>query len=186
MWADPGIVAAGVPDGGVPYRSFNRHACNLFLAVFKTASLRELIGRNPEWRSLRFNTDVAWHLQEPVPEATPDQAEVEEYEPYYPLFWLILGQGKRILYLKSTLEPDLMASQVFWGSATQPMALHAWHLRQWFSREVDPFLGISPAEKYRRIEKRLHRLFIRRPVLLWFLVRSVLRLLRARARKVTA
>ncbi len=49
MSRDPELAAAGVPDGGTPYRHHNPYACNLFFAVFKTAVLRETIARRSDW-----------------------------------------------------------------------------------------------------------------------------------------
>lgn len=180
MMDDPDVVAAGVPDGGTPYRSRNPLACNLYFTVFKTAALREAIVHCLDWRSLRFQAEYADHLtQVRKPIALPPQESLE-YEPYYPLFWLILAQAKKIIYLCSSMDTACMASQVFFGSETQPMALHGWHLRKWFSPEIDPFLGISPAEKYRRIARRLNGYFLRRPRLLWYGTLSAMCLLRMR------
>ncbi|HOO21851.1 MAG TPA: hypothetical protein PL011_10740, partial [Kiritimatiellia bacterium] len=167
MSRDPELAAAGVPDGGTPYRHHNPYACNLFFAVFKTAVLRETIARRSDWKSLRF--DPAWtrRLRRPPPSVA--DAALDDFEPYYPLFWLILEQGFQIRYLSSSLVPDCLASQVVVGDAPQPMVLHGWHLRKWFSQDVDPDMGISPAEKYRRIATRMNARFIHRPQLLFHL-----------------
>lgn len=160
---EPDLAAAGVPDGGTPYRGHNPYACNLYFCVIKTAALRQAVAGCPEWRALRFNP--AWAVTPgpvPVLEA-PERVTLDDFEPYYPLFWLLLDQGYRIQYLTSRLNPVLMASEVFLGTSPQPMVIHAWHLRQWFSKEIDPFLGISPSEKYRRLRSFLNRTVARRP-----------------------
>lgn len=178
MQADPEIAAAGVPDGGTPYRRHNPYACNLFFTVFQTALLRKLMERKPDWRSLRFDPAFTRHLRPPPP--LSGTVEPDEFEPYYPLFWLILEQGLQIRYLSSSLDPQSMASQVFCGDESRPMVLHGWHLRKWFSRDVDPEIGLSPAEKYKKLGKMLNGRFGRHPVLLWHGSRSALRLLRGR------
>ena len=184
MDADPELVAAGVPDGGTPYRSHNPYACNLFFAVFKAPVLREAVARRPDWRSLRF--DPAWtrHLRKPPP--IPAAAALDDFEPYYPLFWLMLAQGFQIRYLPSSLHPESLGSEVFLEDPLQPMVLHAWHLRKWFSRDVDPDMGISPAEKYRRIAVRLSAMFIRRPRVLFHFGCAAVHLLGSKAKRTKA
>ncbi len=176
--ADSSVAAAVVPDGGTPYRSHNPYAGNLFFAVFKTSALREAVARRPDWRSLRFDPALTRHLRTPPPLA--GAIALDDFEPYYPLFWLLLGQGLQIRYLPSSLDPDLRASAVSLEGAAGPMVLHAWHLRKWFSTEVDPNMGISPAEKYKRIGRMLNRRMARNPVLLWHLAGAGWRLLRGR------
>lgn len=180
MEADPAIAAAGVPDGGTPFRRHNPYACNLFFAVFKTSALREALARRPDWRSLRFDPALTRHLRKPPP--ISDAAALDDFEPYYPLFWLLLEQGLQIRYLPSSLHPDLLGSEVLGGEDSRPMVFHAWHLRKWFSCEIDPEMGISPAEKYRRIGRMLNGRVARNPILLWHWIGSSGRWLRSRAR----
>lgn len=179
MEADPEVAAAAVPDGGTPYRCHNPYAGNLYFAVFKTSALRAAIASRPEWRSLRFDSASVRHLRKPPP--LSGAFALDDFEPYYPLFWLLLGRGLQVRYLPSSLDPDLRASAVCLEGSAEPMVLHAWHLRKWFSRDVDPDMGISPAEKYRRIGRMLARRMAQDPVLLWHLAGSALRRLRARA-----
>lgn len=178
MERDPEIAAAGVPDGGTPYRCHNPYACNLFFTAFKTALLRKSIEQCPNWRSLRFDAECIKHLRSPPAVSGP--VALDDFEPYYPIFWLMLERGLQIRYLPSSLVPNCMASQVFVEDETQPMVLHGWHLRKWFSRDVDPDMGISPAEKYRKMGKMLNGRFGRHPVLLWHGARSAWGLLRGR------
>lgn len=181
MQADPEIAAAGVPDGGTPYRRHNPYACNLFFSVFRTSLLRKLVARKPDWRSLRFDPAFTLHLRRLPP--VSGTVELDDFEPYYPLFWLILEGDCQIRYLASSLEPDCLASRVTVGDAQQPMVLHGWHLRKWFSRDVDPDMGISPAEKYRRIASRLHARFIHHPRYLFHFGCAAFRLLGSRAKR---
>jgi len=183
MAADPAVVAAGVPDGGTPYRTHNPLACNLYFTVLKTQPLREMVERRPDWRALRFNPEYAKCSGLAPAAADPSgPASFDDFEPYYPIFWLILEESQEIHYLRSTLHSELLASQVFYGSDSRPMALHAWHLRKWFSKESDPDMGISPAEKYKRISARLNAVLIRHPKVLLHFVCSVLRLIYVRAK----
>ena len=179
MEADPEVAAAAVSDGGTPYRCHNPYAGNLYFAVFKTSALRAAIARRPGWRFLRFDPASVRHLRHPPPLA--GTFALDDFEPYYSLFWLLLGQGLQVRYLLSSLEPDLRASAVYLEGSAEPMVLHAWHLRKWFSRDVDPDMGISPAEKYRRIGRMLGGRMARNPVLLWHLAGSAWCLLRDRA-----
>ena len=179
MEADPAVAAAAVPDGGTPYRCHNPYAGNLYFAVFKTAALRAAIARRPEWRSLRFDPASIRHLRNPPP--LSGTFALDDFEPYYPLFWLLLAQGLQVRYLLSSLDPELRASAVYLESSTEPLVLHAWHLRKWFSRDVDPDMGMAPAEKYRRIGRMLAGRMAQDPVLLWHLAGSAWRLLRDRA-----
>ena len=176
--ADSSVAAAVVPDGGTPYRSHNPYAGNLFFAVFKTSALREALARRPDWRSLRFDPALTRHLRTPPP--LSGAVALDDFEPYYPLFWLLLGQGLQIRYLPSSLDLDLRASAISLEGAAGPMVLHAWHLRKWFSKEVDPEMGISPADKYKRIGRMLNRRMARNPLLLWHLAGSAWSLLRER------
>ena len=179
MEADPEMAAAGVPDGGTPYRGHNPYACNLFFAVFKTSVLREAVARRPDWKFLRFDPALTRHLRKPPP--TSGAVALDDFEPYYPLFWLFLAQGLQIRYLPSSLHPELLGSDVFRGEPLRPMVFHAWHLRKWFSREIDPEMGVSPAEKYRRIRRMLNARVARNPLLLWHVAESSGRWLRSRA-----
>jgi hypothetical protein len=63
------------------------------------------------------------------------------------------------------------------------MAIHAWHLRNWFSPTVDPILGIAPAEKYRRIGRRLQMLRRQNPRLWGYCSMAWLRLICGRLRR---
>lgn len=178
LQADPKAAVAGVPDGSTPYRSHNPYACNLFFAVFKTAALRESIRRRPDWRSLRFDPAFIRHLSRPP--ATTGACALDDFEPYYPIFWLLLDQGWHIRYLPSSFRGDSLGSEVALPGARRPMVWHAWHLRKWFSREPDPEIGMSPAEKYKQIGSHLNRLVVSRPLLAIHFARALFRLVRAR------
>ncbi len=167
---DDELAAAIVPGGGTPYRNHNPHAGNLFFAVFKTSRLRESIARNPDWRSLRFSEDLIQHLKT-RPEIGHGTT-LDDFEPYYPVFWVLLRERNQFMMLSSCFHQETRGSEIRMGDAYVPMVLHAWHLRQWFSERVDPEIGFAPAEKYRRIAWVLRRHFLVRPWLWWSFCRS--------------
>ena len=148
-----GHIMAGTPDGGVPWRVHNPVACNLFMTVFKTKPLRALLEESePNWRKMTFEprwmqaTEADWRS----PQSGQNPFQFDECEPYYPLFWLILSSGWRILYLKVEYNLDRRSSDVLAIESSRPIAFHMWHLRYWCHSQVDPNIGLSNLVRYER------------------------------------
>ena len=181
MAKDQNIAVAGVPDGGSPYRFHNPLACNLYFTIFKTEILRRLVEKNPAWKALRFDNIVDENNR--VFGYDHDQPNVcyDDFEPSYPVFWLILKERYKFIYLNSSMHPKFMASRVYLDSEEKPVVIHAWHLRKWFSKEMDSEIGMSPVEKYKRIAAYLNRYIIVRPVVICRWVESAVRLIVSRS-----
>lgn len=180
MQQEESCVAAGVPDGGTPYRSHNPYACNQYFCVFKTKALREFMAGYPAWRELRFDkNDVAGLSPETFPIEWA-RTSLDDFEPYYPLFWLLRKKGAGIRLLPSDMDPESKASRVRLDCSGKDMALHVWHLRQWFSRETDSEMGISPIRKFALVSRQLHRRIAADPGLLWEFVKALAAYLKRR------
>ena len=149
------IVMAGIPDGGNYYREHNPYACNLFFLIFKTKAIRELLNADPEWRSRKFNQ--TFRSGEDLDESILDQSRIkfDDYEPYYGSFWAILGSGKRIAYLNSSVDPTLLSTDVTFASDEGPMTRHMWYLRSWNRADLSPNGGITHRARYRLLEKQI-------------------------------
>lgn len=151
--ADDDAVLAGLPDGGHYYRNHNPCACNLFFVVMKTRSVREMLASDPEWRRRKFSEEYIRH-------ADPSSLEgggvrFDDYEPYYPFFWMILARGKKIKYLNSRLDPKVYSTDLYFRDRGTTMARHMWYLRTWHSAELGPYDKVPNLQRYAALEKEL-------------------------------
>lgn len=147
--SDSSLVAAGIPDGGYYYRDHNPAALNLFFVAFRTEALRNAWKEKENWSKYCFRDEFADDVMLQCP--TLDKARInwDEGEPYYPLFWCLLSQGGRFLYLTEELFKPRWSSRVLLPSG-ELLAEHMWYLRQWFSIETMPGHDCPNAERYER------------------------------------
>jgi hypothetical protein len=150
MAADPRLVAAGVPDGGYYYREHNAAALNLFFVVFRMDALRAAWSKRSRWGTLRFQPEFKREVCAQRPDLDPKRISWDEAEPYYPLFWSLLADGGRFLYLKQELLPSRWSSLVR-GLRDENLAEHMWYLRQWFSDNVMPGHDCPNRQRYEAV-----------------------------------
>jgi hypothetical protein len=153
------VVMAGVPDGGNYYREHNPYACNLFFLVFKTKAIRELLKSNPDWMNFKFRETFKSGSDLDLSALNESRIRYDDYEPYYGLFWAILENGNRIIYLKSVVDSALLSTDVRFGSESVPMARHMWYLRSWDMAELGPHDKIPHRVRYQRLEQQILSLF---------------------------
>ncbi len=145
-------AVAGTPDGGVPYRFHNYYACNLFFTIFRQQALKEALGSQKRWMKLRYNPS---HIPEGALTNYPfynDKYTIDEFENYYPIFWLIFKCGYKTKYLKVDLNKDYLASDVYVEGFTCPFARHMWYLRDWNNQSPHEESQISHYERYMKLE----------------------------------
>ena len=159
MDQEDNVVMAGVPDGGNYYREHNPYACNLFFLVFKTRPIRELLERNPDWMNRKFQETFKSGADLDLSSLDESRIQLDDYEPYYGLFWTILESGKRIMYFKSDIDSALLSTDVRFGSENAPMARHMWYLRSWNMAGLGPHDKIPHRVRYHRLEQQILSLF---------------------------
>jgi hypothetical protein len=157
MERHPEVLLAGPADGGTPYREVrNPFACNLFFNVIKREPVRRLMEQNPKWRRLRF-ADLPREVVSEIPDrgtparpvACDEPFHLDDYEPYYPLYWLILGTGHRIWYLPTRMtEDERRASSIRLVDRTKDMCFHMWYVREWVAGSKMVVYGIDNFERY--------------------------------------
>jgi hypothetical protein len=146
---DQSLVAAGIPDGGCYYRNHNPAALNLFFVMFRADALRKAWKDREHWSSYRFRSEFSHEVMRQCQNLDRDRINWDEAEPYYPLFWSLLSQGGRFLYLSEELYKPRWSSRVLLPSG-ELLAEHMWYLRQWFSREAMPGHDCPNADRYDR------------------------------------
>lgn len=134
---NPCFVAAGIPDGGHYYRNHNPAALNLFFVIFRLDALRTSWNEKDNWKELKFREEYKENVLGQCSILDPDRTHWDEAEPYYPLFWSLLSNGGRFLYLHHSLHPTRWSSQVRMPNG-EILAEHLWYLRQWFSHDIMP------------------------------------------------
>jgi hypothetical protein len=157
------MVLAGTPDGGHYHRDHNPYACNLFFLIFKTRPLRELLYRNPEWKGLQFKESFKGKVDLDISSLDQSLLSYDDFEAYYALSWLIIESGKKINYLKTTLNQALMSTDVYFDGEALPLVRHMWYLRSWFSTEPGVHLKIPHLQRYSDLQKEIHLLFGKAP-----------------------
>lgn len=151
MERDPSIVAAGVPDGGYYYREHNPAALNLFFVIFRADALRKAWRNRDAWSNLRYESTYGEEVARQRPELDLSRVRWDEGEPYYPLFWSLLADGGRFLYLEERLRRDRWSSLVVSPSG-RVIAEHLWYLRLWFSQDVMPGHDCPNVARYMAVE----------------------------------
>lgn len=123
-----GYAACGMPDGGVVrIRHHNPVACNAYFNVFDMRRVR------PAWDDWNKATRCTFRgeFNAHIPDfARRTEAVIDNFEPYYGLFFSILDRGESILYLSADEWSDGVSSLLFAPNGA-PLLLHAWHARKW-------------------------------------------------------
>lgn len=133
----PKVVMAGSPDGGMPYRGHNYYACNLFFVIIKPAMLCDLLESTPQWKSLRWNSKYeVSNTFEDYEFWNRENQRLDNFERYYPLFWLVLENNFRIQYLSGTLNVRYSSTDLFAENCDRPFARHMWFARDWKENKV--------------------------------------------------
>ena len=150
------VVLAGTPDGGTYYREHNPYACNLFFVVFKTRIIKSLIDSHPAWMNYSFRNDFRTMVD--LDTSSLDQSRIfyDDFESYYPFFWLIIENGYKIHYLHSELNQELLSSDVRMHYEKMPLVRHMWYLRSWFSATNGPTSDMPNRQRYDRLEQELN------------------------------
>jgi hypothetical protein len=156
MREQPDLVAAGIPDGGHYYRALNPAALNLFFVVFRMEPLREAWSRRDQWAHTQFREEFARDVMRQFPQLDRSRIDWAGSEPYYPLFWNLLAQGGRFLYLPHELNRTRW-STVVQSPSGRPVAEHLWYLREWFSTRTLPGHDCPNVSRYRSFERELWR-----------------------------
>lgn len=151
---DPRLVAAGIPDGGHYYRARNPAALNLFFVVFRTSALRAAWSRRDGWASVAYRPEYGDEVLQELPQIDRSRIDWNNPEPYYPLFWTLLEQGGRFMYLPNELDRSRWSTTVL-AQSRQPIAEHLWYLREWFKEQPFPGHDCSNASRYRAFERAL-------------------------------
>lgn len=132
---NPQFVAAGIPDGGHYYRDHNPAALNLFFVVFRVGALRVAWKEKRRWEKLKFRDEFAEGVLCQCKMLDTSRIKWDEAESYYPLFWSLLGDGGKFLYLDPKLLTKRWSTQICLPSG-EILAEHLWYLRQWFSEAI--------------------------------------------------
>jgi hypothetical protein len=154
MAGDSRLVAAGVPDGGYYYREHNAAALNLFFVVFRMEALRTAWAERSRWEALRFQPEFKRQVCAQRPELDASRITWNEAEPYYPLFWSLLGSGGQFVYLRQELRRSRWSSLVR-GPRDELLAEHMWYLRQWFSDKVMPGHDCPNRQRYQALRSEV-------------------------------
>jgi hypothetical protein len=157
------IVLAGTPDGGHYHRDHNPYACNLFFLIFKTQAIREVLSRNPAWSGLRFKESFKETADLDISLLDQSLLNYDDFEAYYAFSWSVIESGKKIAYLKATLNPTLMSTDIYFDGEVLPLVRHMWYLRSWFVAEPDIHLKVPHRQRYLALEKEIHLLFGKDP-----------------------
>lgn len=150
---DHSISAAGIPDGGSYYRSHNPAALNLYFVVFRASALRSAWRERDQWRHMCFEQSYADEVLRQRDDLDSSRIAWDEGEPYYPLFWSLLGMGGRFMYLREHLHSKRWSSVV--QGENGAIAEHLWYLRQWFSNDTMPGHDCSNRSRYAEFEAEL-------------------------------
>lgn len=134
---DKGLVAAGIPDGGHYYREQNPAAVNLFFVVFRMAALRRVWQQQDGWTAASFRPEFSAEVLRQFPSLDRSRISWNEAEPYYPLFWSLMSDGGRFLYLGEQLNRSRWSTRVL-APHGEIIAEHLWYLRNWFSPSIMP------------------------------------------------
>lgn len=145
------VAIMATPDGGTFHRDFNPVACNLFFAIIRQKALRKAI-HNKEWQNLVYSDVEHMANKDHVQKLDESRISYSKKEPYYSFFWAVIASGGSIKYIIPGVEKNLLASEVKIDGFSQPLFIHMWWLRRWFSTELDSYLKVSNLERYQRLE----------------------------------
>lgn len=172
MQSDPSTLCAGPSDGGTFFRhDRNPLACNLFFNVFKRVAVKQLMDDCPHWRSLRVS-DLPSRLRENLPEKGtplrplqfPGPFHLDDFEPYYPLYWLMLREGCRIEFLPvRQTEDDRRCTAIRLAGCDRDLCFHMWHLRDWAAGKNPVIDGIPNNDRFARARCVLTEMGVIRP-----------------------
>lgn len=148
-------IFLGTPDGGTFHRDHNPFACNTFFLMIKREALFELIRANSNWRALSFSDVQHKSVSTHLGQIDGDRIQFDEFEPYYPIFWLTLVSGNEILYEIPNIDSNLLASTIRLEGFQTDLLIHMWWMRKWKDQHPNPYLGIDHATRYRRLKRLL-------------------------------
>jgi hypothetical protein len=127
------FVCCGMPDGGVvKTRRHNPVACNPFFLVLNVAELREVVAEDPDINAAIWDESYQGRVA-PFVGVRGNRYLFDEFEPYYPLFFWLCRNDKRILYLDArewALEPEGQSTELL-DHCGAPLAVHTWYARQY-------------------------------------------------------
>jgi len=171
---DRTLVAAGIQDGGSYYREHNPAALNLFFVIFRASALRKVWQDKQAWQGSRFRAPFAEQVRAQRPELDDARIQWDEGEPYYWLYWALLEQGGRFLYLREELHRPLWSSRIH-APDGKMVAEHLWYVREWFGEQTMPGHDCANVTRYRRWLAGTRRNYGSQPRYWWFLWLSWLR-----------
>lgn len=130
-----GYDVAGIPDGGVStIRRNNPLSINPFLAIFNYEKIKPLLIKNPEF-SYKCDDLVKYAPKFLFKEGVKYDLNGKS-EQYYPLFFKLLREGCKFLYLDGVeSELDILSTYLF-DHENEPFLIHTW-----FSRRYQEWLG---------------------------------------------
>ena len=121
---------AGIPDGGVSsIRGANPLSINPFLAIFNYKKIKPLLLQNPEFSykcddlieyapKFLFKKELKYNLE-------------GKSEEYYPLFFKLLREGCKFLYLDGIESKlDILSTYLF-DHENEPFLIHTWFSRRY-------------------------------------------------------
>ncbi len=122
-----GYAACGVPDGGaVSIRVHNPAACNAFFNVF---DLRRCRAAWADWDRVAALRHAPEYERALAPFGPTAPFAFDDFEPYYGVFFALLGAGERVLRLGAETWRDGTSTLV--RGPNGPLVLHAWYAREW-------------------------------------------------------
>jgi hypothetical protein len=124
-------VLAGVPDAGFALRNFNSIAVNPFFLVVDRKQLLKALQYNPSWRYFNFKEKYMIGIKDPI-------LGDPNYEIFYCLFWAVLENKGKILYLHPKDDYRFAddknqnpATTVHLTPESSEMVIHMWYSRVW-------------------------------------------------------
>lgn len=152
--SNPEVALAGTPDGGVPYRTHNPCACNLFFLIMRTKTMRELLNANKDWKQLRFKDVYKKFISADNYSFFNDEITYDDMESYYSLFWLIFENQHKIMYLPVKLNERYYSTDVYLQNNNKPFLRHMWCARNWSAVKKRPN-DLTERERYELQEKEV-------------------------------
>jgi hypothetical protein len=123
-----GYAACGMPDGGVVrIRRHNPVACNAF---FNDFDLRRVRPAWKYWERVVAARHKGAYEAGVVPFARRLSYAFDHFERYYGVFFALLEEGERILYLDARTWDDGV-STLLHDHAGRALLLHCWYTRNW-------------------------------------------------------
>lgn len=149
-------IACGVQDGGViAHRNYNPNVINTFFSILKFNEVKAIFDKKEILENQYCLPNEFSNANASFPYLYDENSL---YEPYYCFYLWLLRKGKKILYLDSVMENDMIANALYFQE--KKIATHTWYARAYGkdihqTNRINSYLKVC--ENINKLKPKIHK-----------------------------